>query len=179
MLSPWRRAVRRTRVALKQALALLLTINRTPQLYYGTEILMNGTKEGSDGFVRKDFPGGFPGDKQNCFTAEGRTKAQNAMFNWLSKLLHWRQDNDVIIRGKQKQFIPYNGIYVMHHEYNNRHAMLIINGKNQPNTFNATRYKECIPQAAKAREVTSGRTYNLSADTTLKLAPRQTLILEY
>jgi glycosidase len=47
---------------LKQALALLLTINRTPQLYYGTEVLMNGTKEVTDGNVRKDFPGGFPGD---------------------------------------------------------------------------------------------------------------------
>lgn len=35
--------------ALKQALALLFTINRIPQLYYGTEILMNGTKEASDG----------------------------------------------------------------------------------------------------------------------------------
>ena len=166
-------------LALKQGLALLLTINRIPQIYYGTEILMNGTKEGSDGYVRKDFPGGFPGDKRNCFTAEGRTKAQNAMFNWLSKLLHWRQNNDVIIKGRQKQFIPYGGIYVMHHEYDNRHAMLIINGKNQPNTFNAARYKECIPAATKAREVTSGRTYNLSADTTLNLAPRQTLILEY
>ena len=57
--------------------------------------------------------------------------------------------------------------------------MMIIDGKNQPNTFNAARYKECIPAATKAREVTSGRTYNLSADTTLNLAPRPTLILEY
>ena len=32
-------------LAKKQALSLLLTINRTPQLYYGTEVLMNGTKE--------------------------------------------------------------------------------------------------------------------------------------
>lgn len=46
-------------VALKQALALLLTINRTPQLYYGTEVLMNGTKSVTDGNVRKDFPGGW------------------------------------------------------------------------------------------------------------------------
>ena len=54
--------------ALKQALALLLTINRIPQLYYGTEILMNGTKEKTDGNVRRDFPGGFPGDSKNAFT---------------------------------------------------------------------------------------------------------------
>ena len=93
-------------VALKQALALLLTVNRTPQLYYGTEVLMNGTKHITDGNVRKDFPGGFPGDTKNCFTREGRTQAENAMFDWLSRLLHWRQGNDVIIKGKQTQFIP-------------------------------------------------------------------------
>lgn len=57
-------------LALKQALALLLTINRIPQLYYGTEVLMNGTKAVTDGNVRKDFPGGFPGDKRDAFTPE-------------------------------------------------------------------------------------------------------------
>ena len=62
--------------ALKQAYALLLTMKRIPQLYYGTEILMNGTKTETDGNVRQDFPGGFPGDKVNKFTREGRTKAR-------------------------------------------------------------------------------------------------------
>ena len=47
-------------LALKQAYALLLTMRRIPQLYYGTEILMNGTKEITDGNVRKDFPWWFP-----------------------------------------------------------------------------------------------------------------------
>ena len=64
-------------LALKQALGLLLTINRIPQLYYGTEVLMNGTKTVTDGDVRRDFPGGFAGDKHNAFTAEGRTKEEN------------------------------------------------------------------------------------------------------
>lgn len=42
---------------LKQASTLLLTTRRIPQLYYGTEIMMNGVKSKSDGYVRKDFPG--------------------------------------------------------------------------------------------------------------------------
>ena len=88
-------------LALKQALALLLTVNRIPQLYYGTEVLMNGTKEVTDGNVRKDFPGGFPGDEHNAFTKEGRTKAEQSMFAWTSRLLHWRQNNDVIIKGSR------------------------------------------------------------------------------
>ena len=61
----------RDTTALKQALALLLTMNRIPQLYYGTEVLLNGTKQVTDGYVRRDFPGGFPGDTHDCFTASG------------------------------------------------------------------------------------------------------------
>jgi glycosidase len=103
----------RDSLTLKQGLALLLTVKRIPQLYYGTEILMNGTKQVTDGNVRKDFPGGFPGDTRNAFTKEGRTRAENSMFNWLSRLLHWRQNNPVITSGKMTQFIPYNGVYVV------------------------------------------------------------------
>ena len=107
-------------LALKQGLALLLTVNRIPQLYYGTEVLMNGTKEVTDGNVRKDFPGGFPGDTHNCFTKEGRSKTEQAMFSWLSRLLHWRQGNNVIIKGKQTQFTPFNGIYVIARQYHGK-----------------------------------------------------------
>ncbi len=166
-------------LALKQGLALLLTINRIPQIYYGTEILMNGTKEITDGYVRKDFPGGFPGDSRNAFTAEGRTQAENAMYNWVRSLLHWRKaaGRDIITKGRQKQFIPWNGIYVMHHEYAGRHCLVIINGKNEAAEFDHNRYTECIPDGTTATEVTSQRKYSLNRD--IKLRPRQTLILEY
>lgn len=166
-------------LALKQGLALLLTINRIPQIYYGTEIMMGGTKQITDGHVREDFPGGFPGDKRNAFTAEGRTQAENAMFSWLSKVLHWRKGagKDIITKGKQKQFIPWKGVYVMHHEYNGHHALVILNGKKEAAEFEAERYSECIPANTMATEITSGRKYGLNKS--IKLRPRQTLILEY
>ncbi len=164
--------------ALKQALALLLTINRIPQLYYGTEVLMNGTKEVTDGNVRKDFPGGFPGDKQNAFTAEGRTPAQNDMFNWLSALLHWRQNNDVIIKGKMTQFIPVNGIYVIARTHKGRHAVTIINGTTQERQMKLDRYKEVFGNATIARDVPTGQSVSLT-NGMLTLPPRGTLVLEF
>lgn len=166
-------------LALKQGLALLLTINRIPQIYYGTEIMMNGTKAITDGYVRKDFPGGFPGDERNAFTKEGRSKAENSMYNWLKKVLHWRQGNDVIIKGTQKQFIPYNGVYVMHHEYAGKHVLVVLNGTKKAAKLENKRYAECIPAGTIAREITSGRKYDLGPDNSLSLSPRQTLILEY
>lgn len=163
--------------ALRQALALLLTINRIPQLYYGTEILMNGTKEKTDGNVRKDFPGGFPGDAVNKFTAEGRTKAENAMFNWLSRLLHWRQGNEVITKGKQTQFIPYNGVYVIARQYNGKTVMTILNGKRSDNSLKVERYAEIIGSTTSATDVITGQKVDLGSD--IKLSQRQALILEF
>ena len=164
-------------VALKQALALLLTVNRTPQLYYGTEVLMNGTKHITDGNVRKDFPGGFPGDTKNCFTREGRTQAENAMFDWLSRLLHWRQGNDVIIKGKQTQFIPFNGIYVIARQYNGKTVLTILNGNHKQADMQLDRYAEVIGNTTAAKDVITGRTVKL--DRKLSLKSRQTLILEF
>ena len=164
-------------LALKQALALLLTINRTPQLYYGTEVLMNGTKSVTDGNVRKDFPGGWVGDKHNAFTAEGRTNAENQMVNWLSRLLHWRQGNEVIIKGKQTQFCTQHGIYVIARQYKGKNVMTIINGKNEANELEVARYAEIIGNAEKATDVTNGRTVLISKN--VKLRPRQAMILEF
>jgi glycosidase len=167
----------RDTLALKQALALLLTVNRIPQLYYGTEVLMNGTKEVTDGNVRKDFPGGFPGDIHNCFTKEGRSKAEQAMFSWLSRLLHWRQGNDVIIKGKQIQFTPYNGIYVIARQYKGKTAMTILNGTSKPATLEVARYAEIIGRTTKVKDILTNRYYDLSKN--MELKSRQSLILEF
>ena len=150
--------------ALKQALAILLTANRIPQLYYGTEVLMNGTKEVTDGNVRKDFPGGFPGDEHNAFTAEGRTRAENAMFTWLSRLLHWRQGNDVIIKGKQTQFTPYNGIYVIARQYGGKTVLTVVNGTKKAAAMAVKRYAEVIGSNTTAKD---------------EMAPREVMILEF
>ena len=164
--------------ALKQALALLLTIKRIPQLYYGTEVLMNGTKEVTDGNVRKDFPGGFPGDKQNAFTAEGRTPEQNDMFNWLSALLHWRNGNETIIRGYQTQFIPWKGVYVVTRRWHRNTVMTIINGTTKPATLEVNRYAELFEGDNRmATDVITGKQYDLSSN--VPLEPRATLVLEF
>ena len=164
-------------LALKQALALLMTVKRIPQLYYGTEILMNGTKAKTDGDVRKDFPGGFPGDQRNAFTREGRTQAQQQMFQWLSRLLHWRQDNPVISRGTMKQFIPYKGVYVIARQLEGKTVLTVLNGTSQPAVMEVGRYREVIGAAARVRDILTGRYVDLSGD--LQLRPRQSLILQF
>ena len=163
--------------ALKQAYALLLTMKRIPQLYYGTEILMNGTKTETDGNVRQDFPGGFPGDKVNKFTHEGRTKAENAMFDWTSRLLHWRQNNDVIINGTQTQFIPQHGVYVLARQHNGKTVLTILNGKKADNQVDVARYAEVIGSHTTATDVLTGATVDLTKN--IPLTQRQAMVLSF
>ena len=163
-------------LALKQSLALLLTMNRIPQLYYGTEVLMNGTKQQTDGHVRRDFPGGFPGDKHNAFTKEGRTKEENQMFSWLSRLLHWRQGNKLITKGKQTQFIPVDGVYVVARSLNGKAILTVLNGTSHQKKMQVARYAEIINGTTTAKNILTGRNIDLTKDVTLQ--PRATMILE-
>ncbi len=162
---------------LKQALGILLTMNRIPQLYYGTEVLMNGTKTVTDGNVRKDFPGGFPGDIHNCFTREGRSADENAMFDWESKLLHWRQGNEVISKGKQTQFVPCAGVYVIARQYQGKNVMTILNGTSKNAELQVARYQEIIGSHKIARDVITDA--NVDLNNNIKLGPRETLIIEF
>lgn len=162
---------------LKQGLALLLTIKRIPQLYYGTEVLMNGVKKVTDGNVRKDFMGGFPGDERNCFTADGRTAEENEMFGWLSRLLHWRKGNEVIVKGTQTQFCPHKGVYVIARRYEGKTVMLMLNGLDKENKVDVKRYAELIGTTAEASNVLTGEAVNLTTD--IPILPHGTLLLEF
>jgi len=82
----------------KAALSLLLTLRGIPQIYSGEEIAMPG---GDDPDNRRDFPGGFPGDTHNAFTAGGRTAEQQNVFAYTRSLLALRKDHAALRTGKQ------------------------------------------------------------------------------
>ena len=83
---------------LKAAFSLLLTLRGIPQIYYGDEIAMTG---GGDPDNRRDFPGGFPGDPSNAFTASGRTAEQQDVFAYVQSLLALRKAHPALRTGKQ------------------------------------------------------------------------------
>lgn len=162
----------------KQAVTYLLTSRGIPQIYYGTELLMNGSKEGSDGFVRLDMPGGFPEDKVNAFTAAGRTELQNEAVDYLSRLLNWRKGeaNEVIAKGTLKHFMPINCAYVYERRLGDRQAVVIINGTDEPMELDMKRYNEIMPQGAKMHRTLGGD--DIVIGETMTLAPRETLLLQ-
>lgn len=82
---------------MKLAQTLIMTSRGTPLLYYGDELAMPG---GSDPDNRRDFPGGFPGDTRNAFTATGRTAIENDVWNYLAKLGELRRKLEPLRRGR-------------------------------------------------------------------------------
>ncbi len=57
---------------------------------------------GKDPDNRRAFPGGFPGDAHDAFTAAGRTATQNAVFNWTSGLLKLRAAEPALQAGVEQ-----------------------------------------------------------------------------
>lgn len=153
---------------MKCALALLLTLPRVPQLYYGTELLFSGSTSISDAYVRQDF-------HEDLFYARKRTARQNDMHRFLRTLLRWRKENPVIAYGSTTQFMPHNGIYVIARTNPTKTVLTIVNGNNTPATLDICRYSEVLPPHPTFRNVLTGRQLSL---TNKRLTPNQVLVLE-
>jgi len=158
----------------KSGIAILLTMRGIPQLYYGTEILMKNFSD-PDGLVRSDFPGGWPGDKSDKFTAAGRTAQENDAFNFVKKLANYRKSNPSLQTGKLTQYVPEDGIYVyFRSSAEGKTVMVILNGDDKAKTLNTSRFTEQIKNSASLKNVITGeqtdiKTINVPAKTTLVL----------
>ena len=158
----------------KSAMAMLLTLRGVPQMYYGDEILMKGLSN-PDGLVRSDFPGGWPGDKSDKFTAEGRTDIENDAFNYVRTLANYRKNTTALQTGKMMQYIPQQGIYVYFRYDDKKTVLVVYNSHDEKQTTTTARYFERIKGAKKARNVITDDTVDLSE---LTIPAKSTLVLE-
>ena len=162
--------------AFKQGVTFLLTIPGIPQLYYGQELLMNGTKEKGDGYIRLDVPGGWPGDKVNQFEASGRSEVQNDAWNFLRTLLKWRKGNAVIAKGKMKHFMVNQGVYVYERSLDGRSVLILMNGSDKEVNLPLARYAEVLRGKTSGKEILTGKEIPLGDE--LSLAPKGIFVLE-
>lgn len=145
----------------KLGITFLLTTNRIPMIYYGTEILMTGFEHDGHGSIRKDFPGGWANDKTNGFTGAELNKNQIKTFNFTKKLLNWRKNCETIHYGKLKHFVPENEVYVYFRYDNNNTYMIILNNDSKNNkTLETSKYSEVIKTYTKAVNILTGDSLN-------------------
>ncbi len=145
---------------LKMALAYAASTRGILQIYYGTEILMDGDGYKGHGKIRKDFPGGWAKDSINAFVKEGRSPEQNDVFNYLKKLLNYRKTSEALKVGKTLHFIPADGIYVYFRYTDEDCVMVILNNNKVAKKVNTTRYSEKLSKYSKGTNVITGRVVN-------------------
>ena len=145
----------------ESGMAFLLTTRGIPQLYYMTEILGTGFEAPSHGNIRKDFPGGWPGDKANKFTPAGRTEQENKAYNFAKTLIHYRNTHPVLQTGKLMQFVPENSVYV-YFRYNGKDnpVMVILNTANDMRTLDTSRFAEMMNGYSSATNIITGAKVN-------------------
>lgn len=159
--------------------AFLLTTRGIPQIYYGTEILKAGGA--SDPDKRRNFPGGWAEDPINAFTESGRVALgrernlpiqQN--FEYLRRLVHWRNQNPVIHTGKLTHFVPEDNVYVYFRYNDDKTVMVMINASQEAQTKDMSRFSERMNGFTSAFEVTTERNYSRIDEITV---PAQTALI--
>lgn len=159
----------------KMALSYLLMLPRIPQIYYGTEILMNDfEKPGDHGLIRTDFPGGWNGDIVNAFTGVGLTEAQKDMQLFIKKILNFRKNSQTIHNGKTVHFAPKDGVYFLFRIKDDETIVHIINKNEQPITIDLKRFSEIGLEGKTLKNILTDE--KMTWDKTLALSKKGSLI---
>ena len=167
----------------KMAISLLATIRGIPQLYYGTEIGMQGKKEKGDADIRQDFPGGWQNDEINAFTKEGRTKKQQEYFEFTSRIFNWRKNNKVVRNGVTKHYAPSNNVYAFfRHNYSQIESfMVVINNNTEKQAIDFNRFKLEFDltnsEDLEVKDIVSGNYIKLNK--TLEINGKTAMILDF
>jgi glycosidase len=159
---------------LKLATGLLLTLRGIPQIYYGTEVLMKNFKNPSDAEVRRDFPGGFPGDGVDKFSPAERSAAETDYFNFLRKVANYRKTSSAIVKGKTLQYQAQNGVYVYFRYSSGQRIMCVLNPSDKSAEISPSFYSEGLAGRKQGRDIISGASITLGDKLTV---PAKTFML--
>jgi len=161
----------------KMALVYLSTIRGIPQIFYGTEVLMDNTpNHKNDGLIRSDFPGGWKGDKTNGFTGEGLSADQQSVQIYLKQLLNWRKKNPVISNGQTLHFAPFDGLYV-YFRYNKEKTVMVVMNKNDKEvSVDTNRFVEILKGRTNALDVLSNKRVDIKSG--ISVNPKSATIFE-
>lgn len=109
---------------LKLAFTFLLTARGIPMIYYGDEIGMPG---GNDPDNRRDFPGGFPDDRRNAFTPEGRSRDEQAVYVHVRELARLRRSQSCLRHGEMSDLLATDQVWVYQRSSPGCAALIALN----------------------------------------------------
>ncbi len=151
----------------RMTLQILLTTRGIPQIYYGTEI---GLKGGEDhGEIRRNFPGGFPGDERSAFESEGRTAEENEIWQFLNNLIKMRKAHRSLSKGKLLHFPAFNEFYIYFRIYEKERIMIVVNNKKEDRKIDLKWLEKYFSTDDILENLKTGISYNFSIDKKLQI----------
>ena len=160
----------------RMAIAFIATTRRTPQFFYGSEILMPSPRQRSDGLVRADFPGGWAGDAVDAFSGAGLSPAQAQMQDWMRRLLTWRRTARAVHEGALLHYAPQQGCYVFFRHLDGARVMVVLNKNPAAHRLDTRRFAAMLGPRTRGLDVLSDTDHALGEP--LSLPPRSVLVLE-
>tara|TARA_B100000959_G_scaffold106325_1_gene112150 strand:- start:160 stop:2010 length:1851 start_codon:yes stop_codon:yes gene_type:complete len=158
----------------KIAMSFILTTRGIPQIYYGAEIAMTSTRD--HGELRKDFPGGWAGDKIDAFNGIRLSGEQREAQNFMRDLLNWRKSSSAIGKGSLVHYPVKNGVYVYFRLYENDLVMVMMNNNKRSIRIDPGHFNEVLAEKNQGISVLDNRVYDLT--TKINLPGKTALILE-
>lgn len=151
----------------KLALSLIATTRGIPQIYYGSEIGMRGSKAAGDADIRRDFSKGI-------VSAE-RDANQEAYYQFTKNLLNWRKDQKVVHEGSLLQYVPQNNVYVYFRYLSPKQAgaqapeviMVVLNNSSKDEMLNWSRFEQGLHGFEKGKDVLNNQSFDFEQKTGL------------
>lgn len=160
----------------KMGVTWLLTLRGIPSWYYGTELLMKNFRDPTDAEVRRNFPGGFSGDKENAFTQQGRSKKEGEAFDFVKRLANYRKATPALHSGQLMQYLPQDAVYVYFRYDNSKTVMIATNTADKERTINTDRFSERMSGFSRGRNVLTNDV--VSTLSQIVIPPKTALVLE-
>ena len=144
-----------TIAGLKLANAFVLTTRGVPQLYYGDEIGMIGSDEPT---TRGDFPGGFPGDRRNAFSREGRLTEEEDLFQYIRRLNRLHTELEPLKSGRLVNLHVSEQQYAYARSTASDVVVTVLNNDLQPVTIEFDVLRLSLAEGASLKDRLDGRT---------------------
>lgn len=160
----------------KLATTLIATTRGIPQLYYGSEIGMQGDKDKGDGDIRRDFPGGWEGDENNAFSQIGRSEVQEGYHAFTKKLFNWRKGAKAIHTGHLLHYVPQENVYVYFRILDEKRVMIVLNNNIEDQVIKLDRFAEGLNKKTSGTDILTGNEIELKG--ALKVTAKTPMVIE-
>ena len=159
----------------KLGMAFVATTRGVPQFFYGSEVLLRGPRERSDGELRADMPGGWAGDAADAFTGQGLSAPQRDAQDFVRRLFNWRKGARAVQRGKLVHYAPEDAVYVYFRDDGTERVMVALNRNTEDSVLRLDRFAGSLAGARAGTDVLTGR--RVALGDTLLLPAKTPLIL--